>query len=249
MPTEHLIYYRTSGGDKKIVGSPPQTSSAGPGGGGSSVTTRGWRSTLKRMTRRDEVTGFGAAHYQVWQGITAQHDPAAFFPLMPPNNMIYRVRGGIAAEYVSGTGVSRVGFGVMKNWKETLLGAPAALLDPGFIGFLWYQSGSTSVNWRAVAGNHAGDNKFDQDTGQTAPDVPYNMRIDFDGRIGKRVITWFIDEKQVASFTPGDDVLGGGDVARMRMGLGVNSQNGNVCAGHSEMLGQIGWELMVQEGL
>lgn len=243
--TEHLIYYRDTGGGNSLLGSPVQTSSSN-GAAGTDVTTRGWRSTLKRMTRRTELTA--SNNFQSWQGITAQHDPAALFPLSAPTGLIYRIRAGVAAEYVSGAGVSRVGFGVMKSWKETLLGAPDASLDPGFIGFLWYQEGGTAVNWRAVAANHAGDNKFDEDTGKTAPDVPYNMRIDFISRVGTRKIVWYIDEVEVASFTPDNEELGGSATVTMRMGVGVNAQGGNVCAGHSEMLGQIGWELLVQEG-
>lgn len=196
---------------------------------------------------RDQVTGTGASHYQTFNGIVSAHDPAALFPLMPPSNLLYRIRAGIAAEYVSGAGVSRVGFGVTKLWSNLLLGAPGAALDLGFIGFLWYQIGSTPVNWRAVAANHLGENKFDTDTGKVAPDQPYNMRIDFDARLGARKILWFIDEVEVASFTPGDDVLGGTNTITW-MGMGVNAQQGNVCAGHTEMLGQIGWELIVQDG-
>ena len=244
--SEHLIYYRDCGGGKFIIGAPQQTS-ASNGASGIDTTTRGWRSALKRMTARKELAA--SSDFQVWEGITAQHDPAAFYPLMPPSNTIYRIREGLACEYVSGPGVSRVGWGVMKNWREILLGAPGALLDPGFIGFLWYQVGSTPTNWRAVAGNHAGVNKYDQDTGKVAVDVPYNMRIDFINRLTERKIVWFIDEVEVASFTPGDDVLGGSVVSDMRMGLGVNAEAVNVCAAHYEMMGGsgAGWELLVQE--
>jgi hypothetical protein len=200
------------------------------------------------MTRRTQITGLGVFNYQVFEGATPARDPAAFYPLMPPNNMLYRLRGGVAAEYVSGTGVSRVGFGVMKGWSNLLRGAPAADLDLGFIGFLWYQVGSTPTNWRAVAANHAGDNRFDVDTGEVADGVPYNMRIDFDGRLGQRTIKYFIDEVEVASYAPLAGELGGSTVAAIRVGFGVNAQNGNVCAGHYEMMGAAGWELLVQEG-
>ncbi|KKK75272.1 hypothetical protein LCGC14_2875370 [marine sediment metagenome] len=242
--SEHLIYYRDCGGGKFIIGAPQQTGSSN-GASGTDLTTRGWRSSLKRMTKRKQLTA--SSNYQVWEGHTAQRDPAALYPLMPPSDMIYRIREGIACEYVSGAGVSRVGWGVMKNWSEALRGAPAGLLDLGFIGFLWYQVGSTPTNWRAVAADHAGTNLFDQDIGKIAVDVPYNMRIDFISRVDERKIIFYIDEVEVASYTPADDVLGGSETAAMRMGLGVNAQGGNVCAAHSEMMGDAGWELLVQE--
>lgn len=250
MASEQLTYYRDSGAGNAFVGEPDQVSSTGPGGGGTALITRGWDTTLKRMTRRLQITGTGAFNFQQFDGINSDRDPAAFFPLMPPNNLIYRIRAGIAAEYVSGTGVSRVGWGTMLSWSNLLLGAnAAAVADDAFIGFLWYQVGATSVNWRAVAANHAGVNQFDKDTGLIAPDVPYSMRIDFDGRIGKRNVKWFIDEVEVASFTPGNDALGGSDTAIHRLIMGVNAQNGNVCAGHSEMIGGPSLELIVQEGV
>ena len=245
MASEHLIFYRDTGGGNAFLGAPQQLGSSN-GAAGTAVVTRAWRSLLKRRTERNQLTA--SSNFQVFKGIVSNRDPAALFPLMPPSNLIYRIRAGVAAEYVSGAGVSRVGWGVMKTWRETLLGAPSAALDPGFIGFLWYQVGASSVNWRAVAADHAGTNLFDVDTGKVAPDVPYNMRIDFDNRLGERKILWFIDEVEVASFTPGDGVLGGTDGATMRMGLGINAAAGNVCAGHYEMLGEIGWELLVQEG-
>ncbi len=244
--SEHLIFYRDTRTSKALLGTAAQTGSGGPGGHGSSSVSRGWDSTLKRMTVRDQVTATGNSHYQTFSGVSAQHDPSALFPLMPPSNILYRIRAGIAAEYVSGAGISRVGFGVVKTWSNLLLGAPDAALDLGLIGFLWYQVGSTPTNWRAVAANHAGANKFDSDTGLVAPDTPYNMRIDFDGRLGKRHIKWFIDEVEVASFTPGDDALNGSDPGTL-MGMGINAQKDNVCAGHAEMLGETGWELIVQD--
>jgi hypothetical protein len=246
--SEHLIYYRDAGSGKQLIASNATTGGAGPGGHGSSAITKGWRSTLKRMTQRLEVTATGNQNYQISDGMVSMHDPAALFPLMPPSNLIYRIRQGIAAEYVSGAGVSRVGFGIMKSWSNLLVGAPGAALDLGFIGFLWYQVGSTPVNWRAVAANHAGDNKFDVDTGKVAPDQPYNLRIDFDARPGQRKILWFIDETEVASFTPGDGVLGGTDLGTL-IQMGINPQQGNVCAGHTDMLGENVWELLVRGGV
>ena len=224
------------------------TGSSGPGGNGSLLTARGWDSTLKRQRKRDQVTATGAANFQAFTGVVSQHDPSAFFPLQPPNGLIYRIRDCIAAEYVSGPGVSRVGFGLGISWSNLLLGAPSAALDLGFIGFLWYQVGAVSTNWRAVAADHLGANVFDVATGLVAPGIPYNLRVDFDGRIGQRNITYFIDEVQVAQFTPADGVLGGSSIAQFQLFVGVNAQNGNVCASHFEMMSEGGWELLVQPG-
>lgn len=248
MPSEQLIAYRDTGGGNFFVGQAQVTGSSGPGGGGAVVFSRGWDSTLKRHARRAQVTGFGIFNFQIFEGATPARDPAAFYPVMPPNNMLYRIRAGIAAEYVSGPNVSRVGFGVFKQWSNLLLGAPAAPLDLGFIGFLWYQVGAASVNWRAVAADHLGVNRFDVDTGVIAPGIPYNLRVDFDGRLGQRTIKYFIDEVEVASYTPLTGELGGVNTGAMRVGVGVNAANGNVCAGNYEMLGGVGWELLVQEG-
>lgn len=251
MASENLTYYRDCGSGKALLGAPSTIGSQGPGGGGVRLTSKGWSALLKRMTRREQITANPGNGYQVFDGANAEHDPSAFYPLFPPNNLIYRIRAGIAAEYVSGTGVSRVGWGVMKGWSDAAgVGAnPTAPADIGFLGFLWYQTGSTAVNWRALAADHAGVNQFDKDTGKTAPGIPYNMRIDFDNRIGKRKILWFIDDVEVASFTPGDGVLGGTSTQALRFGLGVNARDSNVCAGHTQMLGEHGWELLVTDGV
>lgn len=249
MPSEQLIQARDSGGGEDVVGSMSITGGAGPGGHGSVVVTRGWDSTLKRQRRRDLVTGTGVQNYQSFSGLVAQHDPSAFFPLQgPPNGLIYRIRDCVAAEYVSGGGILRVGFGVGLLWSNLLRGAPGQPLDLGFIGFLWYQVGAVSTNWRAVAADHVGTNRFDVDTGKVAPGVPYNLRVDFDGRIGQRNITYFIDEVQVAQFTPGDNVLGGSSTAILNLFVGANAQLGNACAVHYEMLSDGGWEFLVQPG-
>ncbi|KKL25475.1 hypothetical protein LCGC14_2404910, partial [marine sediment metagenome] len=68
------------------------------------------------------------------------------------------------------------------------------------------------------------------------------------GRVAYRRISYYIDEVKVASFTPGDGALGGTNPGAMVVAPAVNAQNGNVCAVHSEMLGESGWELIVQEG-
>ncbi len=248
MPSEQLIQFRDSGGGEDVVGQMSIISGAGPGGHGSVVVTRGWDTTLKRQRRRDLVTGTGAQHYQSFEGLVTQHDPSAFFPLQPPNGLIYRIRDSIGVEYVSGAGVSRVGWGVGLLWSNLLLGAPSQPLDLGFIGFLWYQVGAVSTNWRAVAADHLGANLFDVATGLVAPGKVYNLRVDFDGRVGERNITWFIDDVQVAQYTPADDVLGGSSNAGLELFVGANSQNGNACASLYEMMGEGGWEFLVQPG-
>lgn len=248
MATEQLIQGRDSGGGEDVVGQMSITGGAGPGGHGSVVVTRGWDSTLKRQRRRDHVTGSGAQNYQSFSGLVAQHDPSAFFPLQPPNGLIYRIRDCIGIEYISGAGVSRVGFGVGLLWSNLLLGAPGQPLDLGFLGFLWYQVGAVSTNWRAVAADHLGVNLFDVDTGKVAPDQAYNLRVDFDGRIDERNIRYFIDEVEVAKFTPADGVLGGSSIAALNLFIGTNSQNGNQCASHYEMMAEGGWEFLVQSG-
>ncbi|KKL57741.1 hypothetical protein LCGC14_2232410, partial [marine sediment metagenome] len=95
-PSEHLVYYRDCGTTKRLLGNPGIVGSSGPDG--TVDDTRAWRSTLKRQTRRVEVTGTGIFHMQAYYGVTPQRDPSGFMPLMPPTDMIYRIREGIAAE-------------------------------------------------------------------------------------------------------------------------------------------------------
>ena len=138
MSSEQLIFLRDSGGLNAVVGDASVTAGSGPGGNGSLVTTRGWDATMKRQRRRDLVTGTGIFNFQAFSGFQMAHDYAAMYPLQgAPNGMIVRMRDTVGCEYVSGAGVSRVGFGLASAWSNLLLGAPAAVLDDGFIGFLW----------------------------------------------------------------------------------------------------------------
>lgn len=185
---------------------------------------------------------------QAFTATISDADPANFMPTMPPSNMIYRIRECIAAEYVSGANISRAFWGLFLTWSADLRGAPAALLDAGAIGFLWRQNGAGNTNWRAIAAAHDGTNLFDKDTGKVANLIPYNMRVDIDGRVGQRNIRYYLDEVEVAKFTPANDVMGGTNITDYRLGAAVNAQNGNVCAIHSEMLGEHGWEFYEQVG-
>lgn len=248
MASEQLVMLRDSNGGNAIVGEVSIVGSSGPDG--TLVTTRGWDATAKRQRKRDLATGTGINHFQAFSGVQQSHDYSALFPLQgAPSGLIMRIRDSVAAEYVSGSGVSRVAFGLGINWSNLLLGAPATTLDDGFIGFLWYQVGAVSTNWRAVAAAHDGTNLFDVDTGIVGPGIiPYNLRVDFDGRVGQRNITWFIDEVQVAQFTPGNNLVGGTDTSPSRVFVGVNAQNGNVCASHYEMFGEVAQLFFVQPG-
>jgi hypothetical protein len=246
--SEHLIVLRDCGGAKPLLGNNSITSSDGPGGNGSVVHTRAWNAALARQTHRVQTTATGIFHFQAMNAVIVQADMGGLMPLMPPSDQIYRIREGIAGEYVSGPGVSRVFWGLFKTWTDDLLGQPGMALDPGAIGFLWWQDGAVGTNWRAVAADHAGNNRFDVDTGKPAQLIPYNFRIDFDGRVGERKILYYVDEVLVATYTPDDDELQGTLTSQVKLGMGVNAENGNVCAGHKQMLSEHGIASIIQTG-
>jgi len=234
---------------RNIVGNPTLISGTGPGGSGTAPITEGWNNTYKRMLREIDLTATGPSHFQRFDGIVPYRKADAMMPPNPPTDMIYRVRETVGAQYVSGAGVSRVGWGHTIGWSNNFPGAPpAGNLDPGFIGFLWYQVGATVANWRCKAAANDGTFLFDFDTGLPGDGVIYTLRIDIDNRLGQRNIKYYVDEALVATFTPASGVLGGIDTSDPRFGIGINCQQGNRALALHGMLGQQGHEYFVQTG-
>lgn len=232
---------------QNIVGSPTLVGSAGPGGCSTTVITEGWNATHKRMLREVDFTA--SSDCQRYDGIVPSRTAEGLFPPNPPTDMVYRLRDTVGAERVSGGGVVRVGWGQVMTWSHLFPGAPpAGNLDPGFIGFLWYQTGATAANWRCKAAANDGTFLFDFDTGMPGDGFIYNLRMDLDNRIGQRNIRYYMDEQLITTFTPANDVLGGTDTSDKRFGLGVNAQAGNRLRAFNQMLGKEGVEYFVQTG-
>ncbi len=244
--TEFLVQMRDQN-LKDIVGTPTILGASGPGGCATVVVTEGWNATMKRMMRVVDMTA--TSNCQNYTGVVPQRTAEGMFAPNPPTDMIYRLRETVGAEYISGAGVSRVGWGQVMTWSHLFPGAPpAGNLDPGFIGFLWYQTGSTVANWRCKAAGNDGTFLFDFDTGLPGDGFVYNLRMDLDNRIGQRNIKYYVDEELVATFTPADDVLGGTDTSDRRFGIGINCQAGNRARAFHAALSETGLQYFVQTG-
>lgn len=244
--TDFLVEYQDAALNN-IVGTPSVLGSTGPGGCAAIVITEGWNATHKRMLREIDMTA--TSNCQRFDGVVPWRTAEGMMPTQPPSGLIYRMRDQIGAEYVSGAGVSRVFWGQVMTWSHLFPGAPpAGNLDPGVVGFLWYQTGATSANWRCKASANDGTFLFDFDTGLPGDGPLYNFRIDLDGRLGQRNIKYFVDEVLIATFNPPDDVFGGLNTSDRRLGLGINCQAGNRAIARHGMLGLAGWQHFIQSG-
>ena len=215
-----------------------------PGGNGSVVFTEGWDSVTNRMRRRALVTGTGIFNFQSFEGTVPDYFFAGQYPpfAVSADSFKVRIQDEVGFEYVSGVGVVNAAWGIMINFSNLLLGAPAGTLNDGHIGFQWFQTGNNPTNIRAVAAADDGTNLFDADTGIAAVvgTIPtmHHLRVDFNFVAG--TIEYYIDQMLVATFTVGSGVLGGTSVSNYRYGVGVNAANGSACAGHYAVLGEPG---------
>jgi hypothetical protein len=244
--TDFLVEYQDSALNN-IVGNPTIIGSTGPGGCSTLVNTDGWNATYKRMLREIDMTA--SSNCQNFDGVVPWRTAEGMMPAQPPSGLIYRVREEVAAEHVSGGGVSRVFWGQVMTWSHLFPGAPPfSTTDPGMIGFLWYQTGATAANWRCKASANDGTPLFDFDTGLPGDGPLYNFRIDFDGRLGEQNIKYYVDEVLIATFNPPDDVFGGLNTSDRRLGIGINCQGGNRARAFHAMVARHGWQHYIQTG-